>query len=76
MREILSDEGIVWFYGISTIGGHSIPFINIYLIFDFPTHFVDNIFKQALAHFFSTQLNGFTYCQLIKQFYFKQFSSS
>ena len=24
-------------------------------------HFVDNIFKQAWAHFFCTQLNGFKY---------------
>ena len=33
--------------------------------------FVDNIFKQAWAHFFGTQLNGCKYCYM-SQFYISQ----
>ena len=34
---------------------------NIYYVYNFSTHFLYNIFKQAGIHFLHTQLNAFTY---------------
>ena len=59
---------VVWlfgFYGISTIVGYLMPnplYTYILNIYDFKTHFVDNISEWAYAIFFGTQLNGFKYC--------------
>ena len=45
--------GLVGFYGISIIVGYLMPnpfytyISNIYQTYDFLSHFVDNIFKQA-----------------------------
>ena len=47
--------GWVGFYRISTIVGYLMPsplYTYILNIYDFYTHFVDNIFNRAWAHFF------------------------
>ena len=48
--------GWVGFHSLSTIVGHLMPnaiYTYILDIHDLKTHFVDNIFKQAWAHFFA-----------------------
>ena len=63
----LFDGWLVEFYGVSTIIGYLIPnpvYTCILNIYDFPTHFVDNILKRVF--FFCTQLNGFKYCYAIE----------
>ena len=50
---------LVWFYGITNIGGYLMPdpiytYIYILNIYDLSTHFVDNIFKQAGNHLLHT----------------------
>ena len=58
---------LVCFYGISTIQGYLMPnlfYPYISSIYDFSTHFVDNIFPVSELIFY-TELNGFTYFYLI-----------
>ena len=60
-------NGLVWFYGISTIVGYLMPdpvftyMLNIWFV----NAFSWCIFIHAWAHFFCSQLNVFKYCYLI-----------
>ena len=51
---------LVWFYGILTIVGFLMPNPLYIYIYDFSTHFIDNIFKRTRV-LFCTQLKGFTH---------------